>query len=324
MNHVPRRLLAAVLAICAALGTVATAQGQLRRLYVSVTDARGNPVLDLYQFEFDVIENGVSVPVERSRLSRDPLRIALVVDSSEGAAPGIIDIRAGLHAFINAVPEEHEVGLITVGRQMRVRAQPDTDRTLLRQMVTEFAPDGGRAALLDGLRETDERFMRRLEDGRWPVFVIVTTDGPEGSGSISTDRYVELVQGMMHRGAIAHAVVVQLARAMGNVQPMSRQTVPSAGPPRAANSTIPDRTPDAGEVSLNLTSNLRGTHLMLVASSALPDQLRGLGQRIVADHRLMTTRYEVEYRGNANLAVGAMARVTRQGLQVVSSPRRPF
>src|SRR5262245_20478218 len=123
----PRRVLAAVLAMGVAWGTVVSGQSQIRRLYVSVTDARGIPVLDLYQFELDVLEKVVSVPIERSRLSRDPLRIALLVDSSEGASGGIIDIRAGLQAFINAVPEEHEIGLITIGRQMRVRAQPDTD-----------------------------------------------------------------------------------------------------------------------------------------------------------------------------------------------------
>jgi hypothetical protein len=320
----------AVVVLVVAFAAVQTvvAQPSLRRLFVAVTDARGVPVLDLHQHEFDVIENGVSVPVERSRLSRDPMRILLLVDSSEAAAGGMVDIRAGLQAFINAVPEEHEIGLMTLGRQMRVRAQPDMDRTRLRQMVGEFAPDGGRTTLLDALRETDERFMRRLEDGRWPVYVIVTTDGPEGSGSISADRYVQLVQGMLVRGVIAHAVVVQLDQAvraeLNQMRSMAQQVTPRAGAPRVANSPIPERTPDPGEIALNLTRNLRGSYEALVGSAALVDRLRALGQRIVDDHRLMRTRYEIEYRGSRDLAVGAAVRVAREGLQVAFSPRRPI
>jgi hypothetical protein len=312
--------------LVAAASTAGVTQQKPRRLFVAVNDARGNPVLDLFQHEFEVIEGGVAVPVDRVRLSRDPMRIALIVDSSEATASGIVDIRAGLQAFINAIPEEHEIGLMTIGRQMRVRAQPDMDRTRLRQMAGEFASDGGRTTLLDGLREVDERFMRRLEEGRWPVYVILSSDGPEGSGSISTDRYVELLEGMLLRGAIAHARILQVARRgdLSRMQAMAQATVPRGGPPRAADSSIPDRTPDAGEVALNLTRNLRGSHEAMAGFTSLVPNLRALAQRIVSDHRLMSTRYEVEYRGNANLAVGAGARVSREGLQVAFSPRRPF
>ena len=315
-----------VAALIVAAGTVGITQERPRKLFVAVNDSRGNPVLDLYQHEFQVVEGGRTVPVDRVRLSRDPMRIALIVDSSEATVGGLIDIRAGLQAFINAIPEEHEIGLITIGRQMRVRAQPDIDRTYLRQMVAEFASDGGRTTLLDGLRETDERFMRRLEDGRWPVFVIVSTDGPEGSGSISQDRYVELVEGMLLRGAIAHARIVQLARRgdLAQMTAMAQAAVPRGGAPRAATSSIPDRTPDAGEVALNLTNNLRGTHEAMVGFTSLVPILRTLGQRIVEDHRRMTSRYEVEYRGSTNLAIGAAAVVLREGTQVAFSPRRPF
>jgi hypothetical protein len=317
--------LAAALLIVAA-GTVGLTQQKQRLLFVAVHDARGNPVLDLFQHEFRIVESGVSVPVERVRLSRDPMRIALIVDSSEATTGGIIDLRGGLQAFVNAIPEEHEIGLMTIGRQMRVRARPDADRAYLRQMIAEFASDGGRTTLLDGLREVDERFMRRLEDGRWPVYVIVSTDGPEGSGSISTDRYKELVEGMLLRGAIAHARIVQLNRRgdLSQMTAMAQSSVPRGGPPRAANSSIPDRTPDAGEVALNLTNNLRGSHEAMVGFTSLVPNLRALAQRIVADHRLMTTRYEVEYRGNVNLAIGAAAQVSRDGVQVSFSPRRPF
>jgi hypothetical protein len=309
--------------LVASLAVVVSGEQMTRRLFVAVTNTQGLPVLDLHPSEVAVVEAGRTVEVQRVRLSRDPMRIALLVDSSVAIAPFLIDIRAGLRAFVNAIPEEHEIVLLSIGRQMRIRASEDASRTRLRQMVAEFASDGGRTTLLDGLREADERFMRWFEESRWPVFVIVTTDGPEGSGSIHRDQYTQLVQGMLLRGAVAHAVVIQLNESvrgeLAAIQPRRRIT-----PGQTFISTVPERTPDAGEIALNITRNLRGTREMVSLSVSLPEILGDLGQRLVADYWVMSTRYEVDYRGSADLAVGAMATVSREGVQVQSSLRRPF
>lgn len=320
-RHVRLGVITGCLVVLCALGV--TAQQITRRLFVAVQDLQGVPVLDLREFEFAVTENGAPAQIQRARLSRDPMRIVLIVDSSAATASALVDLRTGLQAFVNAIPEEHEIAFVTIGSQPRVRAQPNTDRQRLRQLIAEFAPDGGRTALLDGVREADQRFMQRLEDGRWPVFVIMTTDGPEGSGSTSNDQYVRLVQGMLLKGASVHAVVLQapdsLRSDLAQIQPRR-----NPAPLQTFDSTVPDRTPDAGEIALNLTGNMRGSYESVMAASGLTDKLRALGQRIFEDHRLMSARYEIEYRGSANLAVGASVSVTRQGLQVASSPRRPF
>jgi hypothetical protein len=317
------RTTVAVAGVVVSLAVVASAQQVTRRLFVAVTNAQGLPVLDLQPSEFTVVENGRNVEVRQVRLSRDPMRIALLVDSSEAIAPFLIDMRAGLQAFINAIPEEHEIVFLSIGRQTRVRAREDVSRTRLRQLGAEFASDGGRTTLLDGLREADERFMRRFEESRWPVYVILTTDGPEGSGSIHRDQYTQLVQGMLLRGAVAHAVVIQLNESvrgeLAAIQPRRQVT-----PGQPFDSTVPERTPDAGEIALNITGNLRGSRAMVTLPVTLPEILRELGRRLVADHRAMSLRYEIEYRGSADLAVGAMATVSREGVQVESSLRRPF
>jgi hypothetical protein len=109
-----------------------------------------------------------------------PMRIALLVDTSAGTSSAIVQIRAGVSAFLEALPPEHEVVLVTTGRRTQVRVPPTTDRSKLTASAGGMLPDNGPTALMDALTEVDDRFMRKAGD-RAPVFVIVTGDGSENS-----------------------------------------------------------------------------------------------------------------------------------------------
>ena len=61
------------------------------------------------------------------------MRIALMLDTSDAAAPALTHMRAGVAEFLDALPPEDEVILITTGRQMRVRVPPTTDRKKLKE-----------------------------------------------------------------------------------------------------------------------------------------------------------------------------------------------
>src|SRR5437762_1803943 len=78
------------------------------------------------------------------------------------------------------LPPEHEVMLISTGLQLRVRVQPTLDRKKLKDAAAGLFTDGGGTALMDSVLETDDRFLKKAEE-RWPVFVILTTDGREVS-----------------------------------------------------------------------------------------------------------------------------------------------
>src|SRR5262245_12163977 len=88
----------------------------------------------------------------------NPLRIILLVDSSSMVSSMLPQFRAGLHAFLEQLPGEVEIALISTGGQLRVRVPPTTDRNRLHQAADAFAPDGGANALLDSLLEADRRF----------------------------------------------------------------------------------------------------------------------------------------------------------------------
>src|SRR5262249_38308483 len=148
-------------------------KGRARQVFVDVRDRGGAPILDLQPGDFDIQENGVRREVTRAALATAPMRVGLLVDTSDAAAPAITQVRPGLLQFLDTLPPEHEVMLISVGRQLRVRVQPTLDRKKLKDAAGGLFGDGGGTALMDSLLEADDRFLKKAED-RWPVFVILT------------------------------------------------------------------------------------------------------------------------------------------------------
>jgi len=137
------------------------------------------------------------------------MRIVLLVDSSATITPMITDFRAGLAAFLDTLPGDPEIAVISTGSQMRVRVQPTTDRVKLRAAASSFSSDGGGNSLLDSLLEADQRVLKNVAERR-SVFVILTSDSG-GSGTVTPARinvYNKWVDDFIARGGRAHAIVV--------------------------------------------------------------------------------------------------------------------
>lgn len=137
-----------------------------------------------------------------------PMRIAVMVDTSDGAAASLIHIRAGLAAFVDALPAGHELLLVSTGRRSQVRVPPTTDYEKVKQSVKGLLTDGGPTPLMDALVEIDERFMRARES-RAPVFVIVTGDGSESSSRADEQSFNAWLHAIAARHVVAHAVVIK-------------------------------------------------------------------------------------------------------------------
>jgi hypothetical protein len=133
------------LALCAAPPLVA--QLVQRRVYVAATDASGAAVVNLSAGDLELLENGVPREVLRATRANRPMRIALVVDSSGEMAPLLNSLRAGLTTFLEQLPSEHELILISTGGQLRIRQPVTTERQKLKTAVGQFASDGGANSL---------------------------------------------------------------------------------------------------------------------------------------------------------------------------------
>ena len=150
-------------------------------------------------------EGGVPSGVVSAELATEPMKIALLVDNSTLVNQGgaLTSLREGLDAFLTVLPGQHEVGLATIGQNLRWRVDFTTDRVELKETAGEiFVAGGAGPILLDGIKETWER---RFEDEEsWPIFVVVTTDGAESSGRMNQNEYANLVNDLMANGVTVH------------------------------------------------------------------------------------------------------------------------
>ncbi|HMB79547.1 MAG TPA: VWA domain-containing protein [Vicinamibacterales bacterium] len=137
-----------------------------------------------------------------------PMRVALLIDTSAATTSALPQIRAGVSAFLDALPPEHEVLLVTTGRHTQVRVPPTTDRAKLKASAGGLLSDSGPTALMDALTEVDQRFMRKAGQ-RWPVFVIITGDGSENSKDVDEPAFNRWMTDVARRGVSVNAIVLK-------------------------------------------------------------------------------------------------------------------
>jgi hypothetical protein len=290
---------AAAIAALALLPAAAPAQSKssgkmhVRHIFVSVTDAKGAPVEGLSTGDFNVSEGGQPRVVSKAAPAKDPMRIALMLDTSDAAATALSHMRAGAMAFIDALPPEDEVILITTGRQMRVRVPPTTDRKKLKDTAAGLFTDGAGTVLMDGLLEIDERFFKKAED-RWPVIVIFTSDGTEASTGAREKEFMKWAPLLAPRGITAHAFVFKTPKGSG----------------------MPEI------VSENLVRNSGGRYDVMNTTTALPEKMKALGEKLALDHRNMSNWYEVDIQTDSDVAAVDVG-VAREGVRLqISNARR--
>jgi hypothetical protein len=232
--------------------------------------------------------------VSKAGPAKDPMRIALMLDTSDAAAPALTHMRAGVLAFLDALPPEDEVILITTGRQMRVRVPPSTDRKKLKDTAAGLFTDGAGTVLMDGLLEIDDRFFKKADD-RWPVFVIFTSDGTESSQGAREKEFLKWSPMVGARGITVHAFVMK--------------TPKSSGMPEV--------------VAENLAKNSGGRYDVMNTTTALPEKMKALGEQLALDHRNMSAWYEVDVQTDQTELKPVAVSVNREGVRLqISNSRR--
>ena len=155
---------------------------QDQSLFISVVDSNGEPVTDLepddlqVRWDDQVCESLALEPINW------PVRATVFVDNGEGSQNALQHMREGLKLFVDAIPEEVEVTLLTIGSQPRWVTRHTADRQELARGIDLITPDAGAAArFMDALIEEAGRLNDEEERQYFPVIVMVATDGPEGS-----------------------------------------------------------------------------------------------------------------------------------------------
>ena len=291
------RCLRRTLGFCCLLGLLAVcvqpAWGAERQLFMSVTNQSGQPITDITADEVTVEQDGGECTVKDFSLDSGPMKVALLVDTSDAAAQSLNSLRDGLSAFLDELPPEHEIGLFTIAGQVRRRTDFTTDRDELKEQATSLFVDRNTAVVyLDGIIETWER--RYDEEDAWPVFVALVYDGAEGSRSTQEEEFNEFAVELMGRAATVHAILV-------STRGGALQTT----------------------ISTFLTGNTGGMYRALAAATALPETFAELAAQMGAQHEAVKNRYRVVYECEPDNPTGGIgAGVNRPAVAVRLFPDR--
>ena len=289
MGMTVRRWMVATLVACAA----ATAQSQTQRvrLYLEAFDQHG-PV-ELSPEDIVVHDGGARREISRFARANDPMRILLLVDNGRSAQPFIQEIRSGIVAFADAIPAEHELSLVTIGNTHVLRQEPSADRTKLKQIARTLTT-GGTTVLISAVYEMYDRFLRNAA-GRWPVLVMITSDGTEGSGQFYPEKFAAFGRDMHAKDVVVHSVVMMSA------------------------------TGDALQVQIGraLAEATGGTYHTTLTGGDLSARLASIAHGIVADYDRISNQYILEYENGSDqpgadlkvslLRDGARMRMSRAG-----------
>lgn len=289
------RVCTATLSVIAILlSTIVSAQRVTKRVFVEVVDDKDAPVVNLTAADFVLEEEYSPREITRVIPGTVPMRVVLLVDSSTSTQPWMTMFRNALNAFVDAMPPQHEIVFISSGSQIRVRTQPSTDRVKLKVDIGLLQSEGGANAFLETLIEADQRFLKPAV-GKWPVFVILTTDIGEVRREPDIPRYNRFMNDFLARGGSAHAIIMQ-GKQFGPVT----------------------------DITQNFVQNVGGMHLSVIADSGLPYQMKSIAERLASDHQKMSTWYELEFAGDPKLIQPTIGvNVRRDGLEVRMSTRRP-
>ena len=128
------------------------------------------------------------------------------------------------------------------------------DRVELKSGVGEIFPDrGGSVRVFDGVRDT---MNRRFEDDEaFPVFVLVLTDGSEGSGYVTPGEFAELGRILLDNAVTIHTdLATRMNAHYDRVSNWYRLIYERPNPP---GSRVSDRLTSRPGVRFNLFGNRR-------------------------------------------------------------------
>lgn len=266
--------------------SVAGAQS-LGQLFIEVVDGAGQFVPGMTPADFVVREDGREAGIVSAE-PVGPMKIAFMVDNGDRMVEmnALNALRNGMQGFLEAVPPPHEISLFTIGRNIQRRVDFTTDRGELQRSAGEiFLDRGASAVVLDGIRETWER--RFEDDEPFPVFVMVLTDGTEGSGNYNENEYVELVNELITNSITVH--VVLLSSRGGSV---------------------------INQYALNLTGNTGGIYENIAAATGIEQMLVSIAERMNAHYESVSRRYRVVYERPNPPGAQISASITRSGARI--------
>jgi VWFA-related protein len=181
--------------------------GKELAIYASVLDKQGTPVTTLAASDFVVREGGVAREVTQASTAAEPLRIAVLADTSRSMQPYINDMRMALRTFFKEMQGNADIALFEFGDRSTRLVDYTRDPALLEAGIGRlFARPASGSYVLDAIVDAAKDF--RMRESARPVIVVISAQGPE----FSQRFHKNVLDDLRKSGATLHSIVVTRRR----------------------------------------------------------------------------------------------------------------
>lgn len=154
-------------------GDVVRVSTTLVSIPVSVMDRQGRFIPDLRKEDFRIYEEGVEQKVAYFASVEKPFTVALVIDTSASTHFRLEEMQDAAIAFVNQLRPDDRVMVVSFDSDIRVLAQPTSDRNVLRDAIRQTRT-GGNTRLYDAMDIVMHQWLDHIE-GRKAI--VLFTDG---------------------------------------------------------------------------------------------------------------------------------------------------
>jgi Ca-activated chloride channel family protein len=166
---------------------------------VTVLDKRGRPVIDLNKEDFQILENGVPQAIRYfSREMRQPLRIGLILDTSNSARPALQFEKDAASEFVfnmlQGRSSKNQIFLQTYDATSSIIQDFTNDPEMLNEKIRGLKAGGGKA-LFDAIYfACKEKMMNTGPPANTRRVLVVLSDGRDVESQHSLDEAISMAR----------------------------------------------------------------------------------------------------------------------------------
>ena len=170
------KILAAGVLVAAATSLFAQNQSPKQvTVFAKLVDGTGKPAVTLTPADIKITEDSAPTTISNIQVVDWPLKVQLLLDNGVGfGADNLTIIRNGTRGFIDKLPDDTELTIVTTAPQPRFLVRATTDKAMMMQGVDRLTLDSGTGRFIESLAEATQRIERDKAE-HFPVIVSVAT-----------------------------------------------------------------------------------------------------------------------------------------------------
>jgi Ca-activated chloride channel family protein len=153
-----------------------------------VTDAQGRFLPGLKAGSFKLFEDGVQVPISMFLTSEDPVKIALLLDTSRSTTTVLKNIKKAARRFLRQMRPQDVAMVVSFDSDIQVLCPLSSDQRELGDAIESAKAGGSTTRMRDAILEIAQRRFRSMS-GRKAI--VLLTDGQDHGSQISSADLLE-------------------------------------------------------------------------------------------------------------------------------------